>query len=117
MNNNYNLNIRIVNNNISGNAEVQPETKAGGVLMSNDVNALFAFKRHLIAFYQYSVRCFGVSRERVGDSPLTLLRHLVGVDIHHPAFVVNLPPVSGRGGVVVCCGYLDITPNLVRCLV
>lgn len=85
--------------------------------MSGDVNAPFAFKWHLIAFYQYSVMYFRVSGGRGGDSPQALLCPTVGVDTHQPAFVVNLPPVSGRGGVVVAVGYLDYTPNLVRCLI
>ena len=101
-------NLDIVKDKISGSAEAQPGTKAGGALMSSDVNAPFAFKLHLIAFYQCSIRCFGVSRELGGDSPLTLLRHLVGVDTHHTAFVVNLLPVSGRGGVVVAVVILTL---------
>lgn len=92
--------VAVVNNkNMPGSVEVQPGTKAEGVLMSSDVNAPFVFN---IAG---------------GDSHPEPLCPCDDVCASQSAFVVNLLPVSGRGGVVVAVGYLDYTPNLVRCLI
>ena len=92
---NYTKILESVKDNIPGNAGEQPGLKVRWAVLSNDGTAHFAFI------------------DIVGVSPLTLLCPVKTTADNYLTFSKNSPLVS-RGFVV---GYLDITPNLVRCLI